>query len=260
MHYQENTKLYYMYYSVSELGKKNSVIGVASSPTMEVGSWTDHGSIGLDTSNNPPYNTIDANWIRIGDTPYLNWGSFWQNLFQVRMENPLKISGDARRQIAFNGTLNHRIEAAFEFQHGNFYYLTFSSGIGGNYDQQLPPQGNEYSVRVCRSEGGKGNFVSRPLVSTDPPVWWRNVQSPSVPARHANNPSGGQVGQIVSGERRHHIVGQPRECLRPGRTVSSLLPMPTDRRRGWRAHHRQISFTISFTDRGFSSLQGHRPG
>ncbi|KAF9893629.1 hypothetical protein FE257_010941 [Aspergillus nanangensis] len=161
VHYQDNTKKYYMYYSVSELGKKNSVIGVASSDTMAPGSWTDHGSIGLDTANNPPYNTIDANWIRIDGTPYLNWGSFWQNLFQARMENPLKISGDAPRQIAFNGTLNHRIEAAFEFQHGNYYYLTFSSGIGGNYDVTLPAQGMEYSIRVCRSEGGKGNFVDK---------------------------------------------------------------------------------------------------
>jgi len=161
VHYQENTKKYYMYYSVSVLGKKDSVIGVASSDTMEVGSWTDHGSIGLNTSNNPPYNTIDANWIRIDGAPALNFGSYWQGIFQVPLKNPFQLAEIAPHQIAWNASLNHRIEAAFEFKHGNYYYLTFSSGLGGNYDVNLPAQGEEYSIHVCRSEGGRNNFVDK---------------------------------------------------------------------------------------------------
>ena len=36
---------YTLYYSVSQLGTQNSAIGVATSPTMEPGSWTDHGAV-----------------------------------------------------------------------------------------------------------------------------------------------------------------------------------------------------------------------
>ena len=148
-----------MYYSVSKLGSRNSVIGVASSPNMQVGSWKDHGSTGLSSNADKPYNAIDANWIRIGDTPYLNFGSHWHDLYQVPMKGPLKITGATPYNLAYNDTGSHREEAAFEFQHDGFYYMTFSSGVGLGYDNKKPPQGEEYSIRVCRSPGGKGNFV-----------------------------------------------------------------------------------------------------
>ncbi|PLN83592.1 glycosyl hydrolase [Aspergillus taichungensis] len=152
---------YYMYYSVSKLGSRNSVIGVASSPNMQVGSWKDHGSTGLTSNNDKPYNAIDANWIRIGGTPFLNFGSHWHDLYQVPMKGPLKITGATPYNLAYNDTGSHREEAAFEFEHDGFYYMTFSSGVGLGYDNQKPPQGEEYSIRVCRSPGGKGNFVDR---------------------------------------------------------------------------------------------------
>jgi arabinan endo-1,5-alpha-L-arabinosidase len=38
---------YYLYYAVSSLGSQNSAIGVATSATMEFGSWVDHGSLNI---------------------------------------------------------------------------------------------------------------------------------------------------------------------------------------------------------------------
>lgn len=38
---------YYIYYSVSSLGSQNSGIGVASSTTMDSGSWVDHGPLNI---------------------------------------------------------------------------------------------------------------------------------------------------------------------------------------------------------------------
>jgi arabinan endo-1,5-alpha-L-arabinosidase len=38
---------YYVYYAVSTLGSQNSGIGVASSKTLDSGSWTDHGALNI---------------------------------------------------------------------------------------------------------------------------------------------------------------------------------------------------------------------
>lgn len=36
---------YALYYSVSTIGSQNSAIGVATSPSMEPGTWTDQGKV-----------------------------------------------------------------------------------------------------------------------------------------------------------------------------------------------------------------------
>lgn len=57
-----------MYYAVSTFGSQNSAIGVATSSTMEVGSWTDHGATGVASSAGKLYNAIDPNLILVGST------------------------------------------------------------------------------------------------------------------------------------------------------------------------------------------------
>ena len=46
---------YVLYYSVSAIGSQNSAIGVATSPTMEEGTWTDLGEV-IRTDGSQPYN------------------------------------------------------------------------------------------------------------------------------------------------------------------------------------------------------------
>ena len=78
---------YYMYYAVSAFGTQNSAIGVATSTTMEVGSWTDHsGSVGITSDGADTYNAIDPNLIQVGSTYYMNFGSFWGDIYQTVMD------------------------------------------------------------------------------------------------------------------------------------------------------------------------------
>jgi arabinan endo-1,5-alpha-L-arabinosidase len=75
---------YYLYYSVSDWGAQNkSDIGVATSKTLEPGSWVDHGSIGIPLDQR--YNRIDPNLLygAPGSPPLLAFGSFHDNVFQV---------------------------------------------------------------------------------------------------------------------------------------------------------------------------------
>lgn len=156
LHYDDG--IYYMYYVVSKLGTQTSEIGVATSETMEPGDWIDHGAIGLPV--NSAYNRIDPNWINIQGKQYLQFGSYWQDLYQVQLDSPLKVSSATPHQLAYNASLNHREEAPFMFQHENFYYLLFSGGVAGGYTATYPAAGEEYRIHMCRSTSGTGDFVS----------------------------------------------------------------------------------------------------
>ncbi|KAJ5621980.1 hypothetical protein N7528_005212 [Penicillium herquei] len=157
LHYLDGT--YYMYYVLSQLGTQNSQIGVATSTTLEPGSWTDHGPIGLPA--NSDYNRIDPSWIIIEGKQYLQFGSYWKDLYQVELESSLKVGSAVPHQLAYNASLNHREEASFIFQHDDYYYLLYSGGVAGSYTATNPPVGEEYRIHMCRSTTGTGGFVDK---------------------------------------------------------------------------------------------------
>lgn len=69
-----------MYYSVSVFGSQASAVGYATSTTMEVGSWTDHGATGIASSSGKPYNAIDGALVQATDgSYYVTFGSFWND-------------------------------------------------------------------------------------------------------------------------------------------------------------------------------------
>lgn len=93
---------FYCFYSVSQAGSRHSGIGVASTDDVEKGSWTDHGTLVLTGEKNEgsPYNVtnaIDPSFVVDHKTgaPYLNYGSYWHNLWQVPLEDDLlSVKGD----------------------------------------------------------------------------------------------------------------------------------------------------------------------
>ncbi|KAJ0414648.1 glycosyl hydrolase [Aspergillus carlsbadensis] len=163
VHYEPEANKYYMYYAVSTRGSHDSVIGVASSTDMTPGTWTDHGTV-LHSTVQSRYNAIDANWVSVKGKPYLNFGSYWDGLFQVPLDNALRIPHGADNEasnLAYNGSANHHIEAPFIFQYQGWYYLLFSSGKAAGYEKELPKQGEEYRVVVCRSKWSSRDFIDR---------------------------------------------------------------------------------------------------
>ncbi|KAF2494075.1 endo-1,5-alpha-L-arabinosidase [Lophium mytilinum] len=156
---------YYLYYSVSSFGSQNSAIGLATSTTLDVGSWTDHGATGIASSSSKNYNAIDPNLIAVGSAYYLNFGSFWGDIYQAPMAaTPTKTSASSYN-IAFNSSGTHAMEGSYMFNHGGYYYLFFSRGICCGYDTDRPAKGAEYSIEVCRSSSATGGFVDKNGVS-----------------------------------------------------------------------------------------------
>ncbi|KAH9851722.1 endo-1,5-alpha-L-arabinosidase [Lenzites betulinus] len=151
---------YYAYYAVSVSGSQNSSIGVAISPTMEPGTWTDEGEV-FRTMKNDPYNAIDPTLtIDENGMPLLTWGSYWGDIYQFNLGADFKTVDTNPVQVAHNSTPPSPVEGSFVWQNGNFYYLFTSSGQCCSFDpNNLPPAGNEYKVFVGRSDSAHGPFV-----------------------------------------------------------------------------------------------------
>lgn len=153
---------YYLYYTVSSFGSQDSAIGVATSKTMEAGSWTDLGATGIASSAGKNYNAIDANLIHDGKDYQMSFGSFWADLFVVKMANPpVKTAGGASTQIAFKPEGTHAQEAPFIYKYGNYYYLFFSVGSCCGFDKNRPAKGQEYKIQACRSSSATSGFVDK---------------------------------------------------------------------------------------------------
>lgn len=151
---------YHVYYSVSTSTSQDSAIGLATSDTMDEGSWTDHGSTGISSTSSKAYNAIDANLFNDDGTYYMNFGSFWQDLFQAPMNSAATKAASSSYNIAYDPAGNHAIEGVYLYKYGSYYYLFFSSGACCGYDTSRPAIGEEYKIKVCRSSSPTGDFVS----------------------------------------------------------------------------------------------------
>nr|POF01323.1 arabinan endo-1,5-alpha-l-arabinosidase a [Quercus suber] len=153
---------YFLYYAVSTFGTQKSVIGVASSKSMDDGKWTDHGSTGISSTTGDRYNAIDPNLLVVSGTPYLTFGSFWGDIYQTTLAtNFVRTTGVAPYEIELNSTSPQPSEGAFVYPYGSYYYLFFSSGSCCGYDTSRPSPGNEYKIMVCRSSKVNSGYVDK---------------------------------------------------------------------------------------------------
>ncbi|TVY44443.1 Arabinan endo-1,5-alpha-L-arabinosidase A [Lachnellula subtilissima] len=198
--------LYYMYYAVSTFGSQTSAIGLATSSTMDIGSWTDLGATGVASSSGKAYNAIDPNLIAVGSSYYLNFGSFWHDIYQVPMSSDAKKTSGTSVNIEYDSAGTHPCEGSYMFYYSGYYYLLWSHGICCGYDTcalvsqdtDLVPQdqtrdrrrvqNNDVQVdirnwRLCRPERCCMYFKRRISITRKPRdyLWPRWTASPSFP-------------------------------------------------------------------------------
>lgn len=99
----------YLYYSVPSFGSQHSAIGVATSKTLKVGSWSDLRATGIALDGSKNYNAIDANLVAADGDYYMTFGSFWADLFQTQTYGPPETmsSDSAMLLLAFDATGTH---------------------------------------------------------------------------------------------------------------------------------------------------------
>ncbi|KAJ6138877.1 hypothetical protein N7471_005363 [Penicillium samsonianum] len=182
---------YYCYYSVSKAGCRDSAVGVATSNSPGPGNWFDHGAV-IETGTGSgsdiyPYtksNAIDPSTLVTPDgNAYLTYGSYWNGIFQIPLSkdllSPARTTEPDERQLAWepeslgppNRMANnicgdpsgpHPVEGAFISYNDGWYYLWYSHGFCCNLKKDnLPPAGQEYSIRVGRSQSPRGPFTDK---------------------------------------------------------------------------------------------------
>ncbi|HLN20371.1 MAG TPA: arabinan endo-1,5-alpha-L-arabinosidase [Bacteroidales bacterium] len=163
---------YYLYYSVSAFGKNTSCIGLARNKTLKQDSpdynWEDLGCVIQSVPGRDHWNAIDPNFIAGADgTPWLVFGSFWDGIKLVRLNEDLKsifsepqewhtVARRFRDPYTDDGTAGSgQIEAPFLFKKGNYYYLFVS------WDKCCSGVNSTYKVVVGRSPSITGPYLAR---------------------------------------------------------------------------------------------------
>lgn len=168
---------FYCFYAISQVGTRDSSIGIATSHSLNPGSWTDHGALintgGGDRSDIFPYtvsNAIDPSVIvdHNDGKPWLAFGSFWTDIWQVPMtddmlsvENPNTPAANHLTYIDLPGNDNKILssyplwtdpegtrpeEGSWISYRRPYYYLWFSHGQCCYFNvKELPPPGQEYA-------------------------------------------------------------------------------------------------------------------
>lgn len=162
---------WYLYYSCSNFGKNISVIGVAVNKTLDPESpeykWEDLGMVVRSEPGVNDWNAIDPN-VTIDDEgkPWMTFGSFWDGIQLVRLDDDMKTPlGEpvtiARRRSA--ESVDHgkeiandnAIEAPFIVRHDDYWYLFVS------YDYCCRGLKSTYKTAVGRSRSIEGPYVDR---------------------------------------------------------------------------------------------------
>lgn len=166
----ENDGRFYLYYSISAFGKNTSAMGVAVNETLDPDSpdyrWIDQGMVIQSVPNRDHWNAIDPAVIIDQDgTPWMSFGSFWQGLKLVRLDDDMVSLAEpqewyslARRPAdpsAPDDPGAGAIEAPFIFHHDGWYYLFVS------FDKCCRGMDSDYNIRVGRSQDIRGPYADR---------------------------------------------------------------------------------------------------
>ncbi|MEO3855149.1 arabinan endo-1,5-alpha-L-arabinosidase [Acrocarpospora sp. B8E8] len=147
---------YYMYYSASTFGSRNSAIFLATSPTGAAGTWTHQGTI-ISTTSSSTYNAIDPNLI-VDDSGawWLSFGSFWTGIKLIPLNSTTGLrSGTTLHSIAQRTGGSTAIEAPFIVKRGSYYYLWVS------FDTCCQGASSTYRIMVGRSTSITGPYADR---------------------------------------------------------------------------------------------------
>jgi arabinan endo-1,5-alpha-L-arabinosidase len=158
--------LYHLYYAGSSFGSNNSVIGLATTPTLDPASpryrWTDRGMV-LRSTTADNVNAIDPELFLDADgSAWLAFGSFWDGIKLRRLDRATGMPADQTLySLASRGGAS--IEAPSIVRHGGYYYL-FAS-----FDFCCRGVNSDYRLVVGRATRVTGPYFDRsgvPMLSS----------------------------------------------------------------------------------------------
>ena len=151
-----------LYYAVSQFGTQNSVIGLASTPTLDPDSpdyrWSDEGMVIRSTPGVDDFNAIDPAYVDDGrGGAWLAFGSFWGGI-RMRRLDPASGLLDAADTTVY--PLASRVAPDAEegpaiVRHGGYFYLFLS------FDFCCRGVESDYRMVVGRSASVTGPYLDR---------------------------------------------------------------------------------------------------
>jgi hypothetical protein len=150
---------YHLYYAASSFGTNNSVIGLATSKTLDPADpaygWNDRGLV-FRSSPADNFNAIDPEVVLDGPRAWLAFGSFWDGIKMRRLDRRtgmLSTEDITLYSLASRGGAS--IEGASIVRHGGFYYLFASLDFCCRGIQ------SDYRVVVGRSRSITGPYADQ---------------------------------------------------------------------------------------------------
>lgn len=152
---------YHLYYAASSFGSNRSVIGLATTITLNQDSkdyrWVDEGKV---FSSQPPdnYNAIDPNLAFDQDSQHwLLFGSFWTGIKMIKIDATTgkPFDEDTRIYSLARRPANGPIEGAFSTYRDGYYYLFVS------FDFCCKGVNSNYKIMVGRSKQITGPYIDR---------------------------------------------------------------------------------------------------
>ncbi|KAF9261025.1 glycoside hydrolase family 43 protein [Marasmius fiardii PR-910] len=153
---------YVLYYAASTIGSQDSVIGVATSPSMEPGTWTDLAAV-VSSKSGDVFNAIDPDLIDYNGLK-LSFGSYWNGIYQIGIWPDVNNPASATPGTHLAGGNGRPSEGGITFKPDNspFWFHMFSDGVTPlTGSSSRPPAGQEYKVLVGRGDGGMGPFFDQ---------------------------------------------------------------------------------------------------
>ncbi len=150
---------YWLYYAVSTIGSRRSVIGLAVNTTLDPTSsscrWQDRGLV-YETHETDDFNAIDPQYVENGQESWLAFGSYWGGIKMVSIDRKTgkPESGASLLSIAARPQAK-AIEGVFIIKHGEYFYLFASHDFTGRGPDST------YKIVVGRSKSPTGPFFDK---------------------------------------------------------------------------------------------------
>ena len=151
--------LWHLYYAGSSFGSNNSVIGLATTPTLDPGSpryhWTDDGRV-FRSSTADDYNAIDPSPVSgASGSKWLVFGSYWSGikLFQLDASTGKPASASPTLYSLAQRPAPDALEGAGITYHAGYYYLLVS------FDTCCAGISSTYRIMAGRSQNITGPYV-----------------------------------------------------------------------------------------------------
>lgn len=149
---------YYLYYSCSSWGSRNSCIGLLTNESLDPAStdysWKDEGMVIYSTESNN-YNCIDPAVFRddVGKI-WMTFGSHWDGIKMVELDS---VYGDTMNETIYSlaSKGDYKAEASYIINHGDYYYLFV------NHGQCCDGVNSTYYITMGRSASPTGPYLDK---------------------------------------------------------------------------------------------------